>query len=92
MQGLGLAANDVDSTYVPGAAQAAAILLDAIGRSDGTRASVVRELFASRVVDGILGSFSFDRFGDIVPAPVGVYRFGDGKLVVDRVVRAPSRG
>lgn len=92
MQGLGLAANDVDSTYVPGAAQAAAILLDAIGRSDGTRASVVRELFASRVVDGILGSFSFDRFGDIVPAPVGVYRFGDGKLVVEGVVRAPSRG
>jgi branched-chain amino acid transport system substrate-binding protein len=73
----------------PEAAQATEVLLQAIARSDGTRASVVRELFATRVKDGILGSFSFDRNGDIVPRPVGVYRFERGKFVVDGVVRVP---
>jgi branched-chain amino acid transport system substrate-binding protein len=73
----------------PEAAQATEVLLDAIARSDGTRASVVEELFATRVENGILGSFSFDRLGDIDPAPVGVYRYQGGKLVVDGVVRAP---
>jgi branched-chain amino acid transport system substrate-binding protein len=73
----------------PEAAQATEVLLQAIARSDGTRASVVRELFATRVKDGILGSFSFDRNGDIVPRPVGVYRFERGKFVADGVVRVP---
>ena len=73
----------------PEAAQATEVLLDAIARSDGTRASVVEELFATKVANGILGSFTFDRFGDIDPAPVGVYRYEDGKIVVDSVVRAP---
>ena len=46
------------------AAQAAEVLLDAIARSDGTRSSVTKELFKTRVKNGILGSFSFDRNGD----------------------------
>jgi branched-chain amino acid transport system substrate-binding protein len=74
----------------PEAAQAAEVLLDAIGRSDGTRASVVEELFTTKVENGILGSFAFDRVGDIDPAPVGVYRFANGKIVADRVVRTPA--
>jgi branched-chain amino acid transport system substrate-binding protein len=73
----------------PEAAQATEVLLQAIARSDGTRASVVRELFATRVKNGILGSFSFDRNGDIVPRPVGVYRFERGKFVTEGVVRVP---
>jgi branched-chain amino acid transport system substrate-binding protein len=73
----------------PEAAQSTEVLLDAIARSDGTRASVVEELFAAKVENGILGSFSFDRFGDIDPAPVGIFRFERGKLVGDSVVRAP---
>lgn len=76
----------------PEAAQAADVLLDAIARSDGTRAAVVEELFATKVTNGILGGFSFDRFGDIVPAPVGVYRFEDGKLTAEDVIRAPLAG
>ena len=76
----------------PEAAQSAEVLLDAIGRSDGTRASVVEELFATKVENGILGSFSFDRFGDIDPAPVGIYRFERGKVVGDSVVYAPLGG
>ena len=79
-------------TGPPEAAQAAEVLLDAIARSDGTRASVVHELFATKVENGILGSFRFDEFGDIEPAPVGVYRYEDGKVVADSVVRTPIGG
>jgi branched-chain amino acid transport system substrate-binding protein len=74
----------------PEAAQAADVLLDAIARSDGSRASVVEELFKTEVTNGILGSFKFDRYGDIVPAPTTVYRFHNGEPVVERIVRAPS--
>ena len=76
-------------TGPPEAAQATEVLLDAIARSDGTRASVVEELFATKVENGILGSFTFDELGDIDPAPVGVYRYQDGGIVVDGVVRTP---
>jgi branched-chain amino acid transport system substrate-binding protein len=74
----------------PEAAQAAEVLLDAIGRSDGSRASVVHELFKTHVKNGILGSFKFDRNGDIDPAAVGLFRIANGKVVVDRVVRVPA--
>ena len=77
------------SPYVVEAGQSAQVLLDAIGRSDGTRASVVDELFATKVRNGLLGSFSFDRFGDIAPAPVGIYRFRHGEIVGEGIVRAP---
>jgi branched-chain amino acid transport system substrate-binding protein len=75
----------------PEAAQATEVLLDAIARSDGTRGSVVEELFATKVENGILGSFSFDRFGDVDPAPIGVYRFEGGDIVAHDVVR-PAGG
>ena len=86
---LGLTPKEVEGTWAPEAAQAAEVLLDAVGRSDGTRSSVVEELFATKVKDGILGSFSFDRFGDVVPAPVSMYRIRHGELVPTGVVRAP---
>jgi branched-chain amino acid transport system substrate-binding protein len=89
LRAFGRPAGDVEHTWVPEAAQATEVLLDAIGRSDGTRASVVDELFATKVENGILGSFSFDRFGDIVPAPVAVYRIRGGDLVTETVLRAP---
>ena len=49
---------------VPYTAQATEALLTAIARSDGTRASVVRELHELRIVNGPLGTFRFDRYGD----------------------------
>jgi ABC-type branched-subunit amino acid transport system substrate-binding protein/streptogramin lyase len=80
------------------AAQAADVVLEAIERSDGTRASVLRALRSVRVEDGILGSFAFDRYGDMTPAQVTILRVS-GELrreldlpellegaVVDRVV------
>jgi branched-chain amino acid transport system substrate-binding protein len=80
-----------DFAEVAQGAQAAEVLLDAIARSDGTRAGVVEELFDTRVTGGILGSFSFDRYGDITPATTGLYSIRNGALVVDGVVRVPSR-
>jgi YVTN family beta-propeller protein len=56
------------------AAQAAEVMLDAIARSDGTRASVTRELLATRVRNGILGSFRFDRNGDTTAQRVTILR------------------
>jgi hypothetical protein len=56
------------------AAQAADVLLDAIARSDGTRASVVRELFAARVHNGILGNFTVTPQGDTTARTMTIYR------------------
>jgi branched-chain amino acid transport system substrate-binding protein len=55
-------------------AQAVEILLDAIARSDGTRASVNRELRRTIVEDGILGDIRFDENGDLVEGPVTFFR------------------
>jgi len=46
----------------------------AIARSDGTRASVLAELRATKVTDGILGTFRFDGNGDITPGWVPIVR------------------
>lgn len=60
------------------AAQATEVLLDAIARSDGTRRSVLDELFRIRVVDGLLGSFRFDANGDISESPMTIVQIRQG--------------
>jgi branched-chain amino acid transport system substrate-binding protein len=90
---------DVDPS-VAYAAQATEILLDAIASSDGTRASVTRELLRATTTDGILGRVSFDAHGDPTPAPMAIYRIDShlrfdarrevqGELL-DRVVYPPA--
>ncbi len=78
-------------------AQAAQLVLSAIARSDGTRASVLRNLRASRVTDGILGSFHFDRNGDIDPPVMPVERLAATRrgapiegAVFDRLITIPD--
>jgi branched-chain amino acid transport system substrate-binding protein len=56
------------------AAQSAEVLLDAIARSDGSRASVIRELFRTDVEGGLLGDFTFDANGDISESPITILR------------------
>ena len=56
------------------AAQAAEILLDAIARSDGTRTSVISELFRTKVDNGLIGNFTFDENGDISESPITILR------------------
>jgi len=50
------------------------VALDAIARSDGSRASILRELFATEVRGGLLGDFRFDTRGDTTERPVTVLR------------------
>jgi branched-chain amino acid transport system substrate-binding protein len=83
------------------AAQAAEVALDAISRSSGTRASVLQELFRTRVTKGLLGAFGFDANGDSTESPITIMRVsrGGGKNtmmsveggVVERVVRPSPR-
>ncbi len=85
------------------AAGAAEVVLEAIARSDGTRSSVLEEMRGTEMKDGVLGSFRFDRHGDITPAAIPILRVtGDTTpgaeihpsfqgAVVDRVVTVPAR-
>jgi len=45
-------------------AQAGSVMLNAIGASDGSRGSVIKQMLAARVQNGLLGSFSFNANGD----------------------------
>jgi len=71
------------------AAEAMEVMLDAIARSDGTRASVNSALFTTHIGDGILGTFGFDRNGDTTYNPILIFRLSHGKGVLDRVLVAP---
>jgi len=85
------------------AGQTAELLLDAIARSDGTRASVLEELRGAKVEDGILGDFRIDRHGDITPARLAIFRITGATppnapvfpqyegAVFDRVIEVPER-
>jgi ABC-type branched-subunit amino acid transport system substrate-binding protein/predicted Ser/Thr protein kinase len=87
--------------FILEAAQATELLLKAIARSDGTRESVLKNLRASRVENGILGDFRFDRNGDLTPASIPIVHITgstppSARLpeelqggVIDRVVEIP---
>jgi hypothetical protein len=47
---------------------------------------VVRELFRTRVSNGILGSFSFDRNGDTTAGRITIYRIVHGTPAIFRVI------
>src|SRR5213593_3322138 len=64
---LHLKKGELPPPYAVYQAQGTQIMLDAIKRSNGTRASVTSQLFKTRVVNGIMGTFHFDKNGDIVP-------------------------
>jgi DNA-binding SARP family transcriptional activator/ABC-type branched-subunit amino acid transport system substrate-binding protein/DNA-binding beta-propeller fold protein YncE len=75
--------------YSMAVAQATEVLLDAIAASDGTRASVSRNLFRTRVEDGILGDFEIDQNGDTTAGGVTMYRIENGRPRVVDVVTPP---
>jgi ABC-type branched-subunit amino acid transport system substrate-binding protein len=74
-------------------------MLAAIARSDGTRASVARELLRTRLADSVLGSLAFDRYGDTTNPAVMVLRVerredvsdveGFEGAAVERVIHPP---
>jgi branched-chain amino acid transport system substrate-binding protein len=88
--------------FVVTAAQATDVVMRAIARSDGSRASVLEQIRTGAVKNGVLGDFRFER-GDITPATVPVFRVTgrtpasqkgfdlfDG-AVVDHVFEIPAR-
>jgi branched-chain amino acid transport system substrate-binding protein len=77
------------STSSIAAAQATEVLLTAIAHSNGTRASVVKELLRTHVSNGILGSFGFDRNGDTTAGAVTIYKIVKGVPRVFRVITPP---
>jgi hypothetical protein len=84
------------------AAQTDEMLLAEIAHSKGTRTSLTKQLFASRVTGGILGSFGFTQDGDMTPSPVTIFRVVGGNRrssthehdfvgsVVDRFLDVPA--
>jgi ABC-type branched-subunit amino acid transport system substrate-binding protein len=87
-------------TYLPETLAAADVVVDAIARSDGTRASVLDEVGQRKTTSGVFGGFGFDGNGDMTPAPFAILRITGGRgtpglasdfrgAVVDRTIRAP---
>jgi branched-chain amino acid transport system substrate-binding protein len=74
--------------YAVYAAQAAHLLLDAIANSSGARESVGQAVLRAKVDDGLIGSFSFDRNGDLEPAPVTVFRVHDRSAQIVRILNS----
>jgi ABC-type branched-subunit amino acid transport system substrate-binding protein len=76
--------------YAVAAAQATDVMLEAIARSDGTRASVTRNLFRTRISNGILGSFWITPAGDTTLNAVAVHRIIGGKGTSSGTVVVPD--
>jgi branched-chain amino acid transport system substrate-binding protein len=69
------------ASYTAYAAQAAVVVLDAVKKSNGTRASVTANLFKTKIKNGIVGTFRIDKNGDTTLKGITSYvmRSGDGK-------------
>jgi DNA-binding SARP family transcriptional activator/ABC-type branched-subunit amino acid transport system substrate-binding protein len=76
--------------YALAAAQAADVMLEAIAASDGSRASVTKSLFKTRVSNGILGSFWITPTGDTTLNAVAVHRIVAGKVITESTVVVPD--
>jgi branched-chain amino acid transport system substrate-binding protein len=64
---LKLPAGELPPPYSVYQAQGAQIMLNAIAKSNGTRGDVNAKMFATHVKNGIMGTFHFDKNGDITP-------------------------
>lgn len=76
--------------YTAYAAQAAEVMIDAIAASNGTRADVAKQLFKTKVKNGILGSFTINHNGDTSSNPVTIYRIQGGKSTNYKVIVPPT--
>jgi branched-chain amino acid transport system substrate-binding protein len=85
----GITANPIE-VFAPYAGQAAAVLVQAIRKGGGSRASTVAELFETRVEDGITGSFTITPSGDPEPAPISAQR-ADQNFGLTRTITPPPQ-
>ena len=75
--------------YAVYAAQAADVLVQAIATSDGTRAAVTKNLFKTKVTNGILGSFTINNNGDTSSNPITFYKIKGGQSTTFKVIVPP---
>lgn len=77
--------------YTVYAAQATQLLSAAIALSNGTRASITKNLFKARVADGVLGkNFGVKPNGDVASGAVTVYKVVGGKQTTYKVITPPT--
>jgi branched-chain amino acid transport system substrate-binding protein len=72
-------------------AAAGELMLDAIGASDGTRRSVVTQLFSSSTRRSIIGRFGFDRNGDPTVGATTVFQIRGKTATTAEVLYPHSR-
>jgi branched-chain amino acid transport system substrate-binding protein len=76
--------------YAVYAAQATEVMVAAIAKSNGSRASVTKNLFQTKVTNGILGNFAINSNGDTSSNPVTIYRIKGGKSTTLKVITPPT--
>jgi len=88
-----LGGKPVDPYAILGA-QAAKVLLDAIAKSDGSRASVISNVFKTHVNNGLIGSFSLNKNGDLTGAKGAALLFtiyvGEGNHLKTLLTTSPE--
>jgi branched-chain amino acid transport system substrate-binding protein len=72
--------------YTAYAAEAAEVLLTAIGNSDGSRKSASSELFKTNITNGILGNFKIDENGDTTLGTVTFFKVSGGQSAVVKLI------
>jgi branched-chain amino acid transport system substrate-binding protein len=88
-----LGGKPVDPYAILGA-QAAQVMLKAIENSDGSRSSVIDEIFKTKVDNGLIGSFELNKNGDITGAKGAALLFtiyvGQGNHLQTTLTTAPE--
>jgi branched-chain amino acid transport system substrate-binding protein len=69
--------------------EAMRLVLDAVAAVGPRQPAVIRWLHDVRNRQSVLGTYSFDRFGDTTLRDYGLYRISGGELEWARAVRAP---
>ena len=82
-------AHKAPDPYSVYAAQAAIVMLTAISKSNGTRASVTSNVFRTNLKNSITGNLAFDANGDVKGGPVAIYVIKGGKSTDYTVIRPP---
>jgi branched-chain amino acid transport system substrate-binding protein len=82
-------AHKAPDPYSVYAGQATIVMLTAIAKSNGTRASVTSQIFKTNLHNSITGNLSFDANGDVKGGPVAIYLIKGGKSTDYTVIRPP---
>ena len=64
------------------------LALSAIGKSDGTKADILKQLFATKDRKSVLGTYSIDKNGDTTLTDYGVYDIKNGELSFEKTIKA----